>query len=752
MPAMTHIHNLDGCAPTPLAHYLKALGILRLLAEQVDADARGWWEGDRFRVTSVLSRSELENFFLRIYEPSPLVAPWNKGSGFFTEADPALAQLEAAPGGRFERFRIGIGAGRAILGQIAAADKQVRAIKAEVKIIGMARAKRDALRASPEYKKRLADAERAFKQGKAELIPRARLMWRGVHREWADAAMSLSDDGTPRYPALLGTGGNDGNLDFTNNFMQRLGEIFDLASAEGGALSNGAAWLSGALWGNPICGCQSGAAVGQFLPGTAGGANNANGPDAESILNPFDFVLMLEGSLLFRIHSSRRLDAAGLSQISSPFALGGHATGYASAANGDESARGEQWMPLWGQPMTMPELRHLFSEGRAQIGALPVRQPLDLAKAISTLGAARGISSFQRFGFIQRNGQSNLAVPLGRFQVPDHVVPALACIDDLGPWLTRLRRETRSDHAPASLRLLERRLSDAILQVTQRPSDAGQWQSVLLALAGVEAAMKSGIGFKAQPVPPLRPEWAGAADDQSVEFRLALALALQSPSVRRHWLPLDRKQPGRFATAGTGVQVRIARDSGVVMTGRNGIDDAIVLIERRLVETSQQGNRHLPLQAAPRAFAHPADLAAWLSGSVDADQTMVLARALMALDLELWPQQIIEISRPKTRAKPPDAWMAIRLALLPWSLPDGRDPGADPAIYRRLSGGDAATAFELARRRLRSKGINTSVRVAAVAPEVARRWASAIAFPVTPKTAAAFARCLDPTTVQENLK
>lgn len=37
---MIHIHKLDGCAPTPLAHYLKALGILRLVAEQADPNAR----------------------------------------------------------------------------------------------------------------------------------------------------------------------------------------------------------------------------------------------------------------------------------------------------------------------------------------------------------------------------------------------------------------------------------------------------------------------------------------------------------------------------------------------------------------------------------------------------------------------------------------------------------------------------------------------------------------------------------------
>ena len=40
-----HLHELGGCAPAPLAHYLKALGILRLVSEQADSSARGFWRG-----------------------------------------------------------------------------------------------------------------------------------------------------------------------------------------------------------------------------------------------------------------------------------------------------------------------------------------------------------------------------------------------------------------------------------------------------------------------------------------------------------------------------------------------------------------------------------------------------------------------------------------------------------------------------------------------------------------------------------
>ena len=71
------VHKLNGCAPAPLAHYLKALGMLRLVAEQADPEARGWWEGERFLLATHLDEDELLGFFLERYEPTPLVAPWN---------------------------------------------------------------------------------------------------------------------------------------------------------------------------------------------------------------------------------------------------------------------------------------------------------------------------------------------------------------------------------------------------------------------------------------------------------------------------------------------------------------------------------------------------------------------------------------------------------------------------------------------------------------------------------------------------
>ena len=436
-----------------------------------------------------VDREELERFFLCRYQPTPVVSPWNKGAGFFFEKDPALSPLEKSTSRRFAGFRSGIEASRLHLADLAKADKEVRNIKGEAKARGMSNAQKIGVRTSEDYKNRLRDAEKRFKRLKADLIPNLRLNWRGAHREWMDVAMVLGDDGIPKFPALLGTGGNDGRLDFTKNFMRQLGAVFDLVSHDGEPRRAAHPWIAGSLWGVPVPGNLAGQPVGQYLPGTAGGANNSNGPDSQSMVNPFDFILMLEGTMVFTSHAARRLGSSGASRAASPFVVNACGAAYPSASASDESARGEQWMPLWSSPSMYGELRRLLAEGRAQVGIKVAREPLDLAQAVVRHGTTRGIRAFQRYGYIERNGQSNLAVPLGRFDVADQQSDRLVCIDDLTLWLRNLRREVRDKNSPAHLASMEKRLVDALFGVTGHPQSPEYWQRVLFQLAEVEDTM-----------------------------------------------------------------------------------------------------------------------------------------------------------------------------------------------------------------------------------------------------------------------
>src|SRR5690606_35948638 len=120
---------------------------------------------------------------------------------------------------------------------------------------------------------------------------------------WFDASVVITSDRT-RYPALLGSGGNDGNLDFSSTFMQRLAQLIDLRTGEPTALA--ARQIEGSLFSDPAVGLGSGG-ISQFAPGAVGGYNAGSGFEGASLLNAWDLVLALEGALLFASAATRRL-------------------------------------------------------------------------------------------------------------------------------------------------------------------------------------------------------------------------------------------------------------------------------------------------------------------------------------------------------------------------------------------------------------------------------------------------------------
>lgn len=739
-----HLHHLTGCAPTPLAHYLKAIGILRLVAQQKDPDVRGFWRDQHFCLLTTLDEAALEAFFLNEYAPSPFVSPWNKGSGFYATNDKGLAPVEGSRAPRFEPFRRGIAEARKQLHEITRADSDVRRLKDQTKAKKggkPARSKDD-----PEYRRELAVAEREFKRLKADLYGPFALAWRGPHRDWMDAAMVLSSEGDPSWPALLGTGGNDGRLDFTNSAMQRLGDLFALESVSAAPLPMAKALLRTALFAEPSAALLD-EAVGQFLPGSAGGANGTTGPDAGSRVNPWDFVLMLEGAIAFRGQATRRLGARDDMRAAIPFAIAAQAIGHATRGK-EKDARGEQWMPLWERPASWQDVSALLGEGRAQLARSPARRPLDFARAIAKLGVARGLTGFVRYGYLERNGQSNLAVPLGPIQVAAH--PRARLVDEIGSWLDRLRRA--GDDAPARFSACVGVLLDAVFDVLTREVEPTRWQFVLAAIQEVERVQASGTAFKVGPCPTLSPGWLGAAADDSPEWRLALSLGSAArsyqggrpfDSVRAHALPIDPKKSWSYAF---GADKRLIHDPRVVMKGREALSDLIALVERRFVEAAQRGTRSLPLVAAHGAGARLDDLARFLAGEVDVERVVALGRALMALD---WAHARLAPVRVDSYGDRPDeAWEALRLCALPFALRQ-RKIATEPAMFRRLAAGDAAGAADLALRRLRASGLRPPLAGAIADPMTARRWAAALAFPIAPAVAAAMADRFENATATE---
>ena len=54
--------RLPGLRTDPIASYLSAIGVLRIVGTQADPGAAGWWHVDEFRLSTRLTREELVSF------------------------------------------------------------------------------------------------------------------------------------------------------------------------------------------------------------------------------------------------------------------------------------------------------------------------------------------------------------------------------------------------------------------------------------------------------------------------------------------------------------------------------------------------------------------------------------------------------------------------------------------------------------------------------------------------------------------
>lgn len=484
--------ELDGCAPEPLQSYLKALGIFRVLSQQVDPTVRAYWRGDQYFLQSPIDASSIRDFFLHRYRPQPIVTPWNGGSGFHpSDNQAALLTIRESPAERWQDYRAIIRSCQSLMEQLGLTKKMDNK-----------------------------DAKETFLQAARGSLDDTML-------SWLDAVILLSDDGV-KLPPILGTGGNDGRLEFGNNFMQRALEVID---GQTGATVKGAdALLDNALWGTVIPGLSK-SPSGQFNPGTIGGPNATAGFEAESRVNPWDYLLMMEGVTVFSAAASRRYSSrGGSSRLSYPFTVDAMAAGHASIGPNDSNSQRqyEMWMPLWGNPATYPEIQHVFGEGRAQPDVRPARNATDFARACATLGVDRGFYAFQRFGFVKRSGKMFLATPLSRMPVQNNAQANL--VGDLNNWLTRF---SLGENSPRQAQEILLSMQNAALNACRESDSPKATQELIRALGRGEMYLSRSLKAREQVQRPLILKsdlWVKLANDigdstNNWAFRIAAALA-----------------------------------------------------------------------------------------------------------------------------------------------------------------------------------------------------------------------------------
>ena len=392
----------------------------------------------------------------------------------------------------------------------------------------------------------------------------------------------------------------------------------------------------------------------------------------------------------------------------------------------------------------MDEVRSLLGEGRATLNGRSVRDGLDFARAVAQLGVNRGIQSFQRYGFLKRQGKNFLATPLSRIVVRRN--PDADLINELERrnWLASVQRYARDENAPNAFRVSARQLDMALFALAQQASRTAL-QTLLRGVGSIEAALH--VSQKAQdavrlPVPRLSLSWSIQGDDQSAEFRIASALAglcirdehgHRVLHARRHLAPVgeslnkdgDRRwEPtSRLAVWGTGPLSR----------------NLAALLHRRRLEAIAIGREGEVL--ASQTGTTRADVASFLDGVTDDMRIAELLRGLACVD---WsdnpepPQADRNLDRDLIL---PPAFSLLKVCFTPepvlhrlkW-LPTDRTFRLAAEIPARLTADDVSAAVGIAWHRLRALGVKMPGRSA---PEVAGvrgmgpRWLAALCIPLT---------------------
>lgn len=384
---MTEERTVHGLRDTPLGSYLGAVGLLAVLGQQADPAATLRWEGSNPVLRTAIA--DLPDWLAAEYRPSVILSPWNKSTGYGPDDKKpreTLSRLLALPSSR--------------IGQWQAAHAVAAPLAARFHAEGW---KKDRL--------------------VRELRNRVPEEFLG----WIDSSVVLTRVDL-QFPPLLGTGGNDGHFDFSWNFHQRLLDVLPVNRAD---LST--RWATDLLDGTS--GPLVSGVVGQFHPIAAGGQNSSTQGAANSLTNPWGFVLMVEGMRALTSGVVQRLH--GLNRAAIPFTVDSSPDGGGAGTAGEKS-RGEFWAPRWSAALSYPEMAQLFREGRAAWNGRTAARAVHMYEAARSFGVARGVDGFTRYGIHKLNGDAHVAVTLDRVEV--HEDPLVHALLPVERWIESSRR------------------------------------------------------------------------------------------------------------------------------------------------------------------------------------------------------------------------------------------------------------------------------------------------------------------------
>jgi CRISPR-associated protein Csx17 len=601
-------HLISGIRHESLSSQLAGLGLFRLLAEQADSRARCWFDGPTMIIRTAVEN--LASWLVDEYVPTPVLSPWNEGSGFGAKdkaPKEALARLTAISSQRLEPFR--------------------RALAVVTPI-----------------------ADQAREQGwpKQTLIAALRGRCPDAMLPWMDAAIIALED-KPAYPPLLGSGGNDGRLEFSTNFHQRLLEVLPTSSTQREAsLALAASWISG-----QATTILSRAAIGQFAPGAAGTPNSSPFGAAESLVNPWEFVLMIEGVPFFAAAPARKLSAQVRAQqrAAMPFMTFGSEFGMTTGAETEES-RGEVWLPWWERPLSYSAVRQLFTDGRAVWRGRTAIQSSQMYLATASRGVSPDVAGFDRYAIVKRNGLAFSAVLADEVRTTE--TAAVRVVEVVEDWVDQVAR--RSD-LPGTVRTPLRRFDAARVEIVRASTPRGQVLSVrelLASLTDLELAVsRSGhIRNEIRPWPRRRTAaplaalfesspWRAVVAEPETRTALGLASVVTAPladapagrTLREILLPIDPPTMSGESAMWRATPI-------VAGFGTRGLADVLCDVTTWLTTDAPYDDRSLDRDESQLGVTGPRrgiavpwqDLHDWARGQLDDSEIEAWLRAFLALD------------------------------------------------------------------------------------------------------------------------
>jgi len=616
---------LDGCNYSTFAGYLKALGVFKVVSEQLDSNARMYWEG----LTPYLCFNEkrstdaIIDFFFNQYLPTPVVIPWS-GSDFFEvdrRGDPGPFKKPPSKGKIIEAFL---------------ASNSHRFVEYRFSLEKCL----DMIEELGLSKKEIAGSSSTCKEKKAQFMGLLRSWLPDKMVNFIDVAAIIEEDRIFTNTILGSGGGNDGNLHFGSNYMQCLwlclpdfSEQRDLKGSykDFDSTASCRASLFSEYSGKNMA--IRGDSIGLFSSGYVGGPNAYEGFEADALRNPWDLIFILEGLTLFK--------GALCSRVGSKLGRRGAAFPFTSRVSYDnrstivskETGQKEIWLPVWNARTSLKPLEMIFSEGRAELAGRQALDGVDFLRSIASLGVDRGIDSFQRYGIVKgRVGGDNYhtAINLGSVRTYRKPVENIDLFNDIDRWLRELHRACSQDNAAKGYGVHLRSIESAISSYC-RQGDKRRLQEVLLCLGRAEQGI-SGAGVKEHVRPlSLSPMWVRACDDGSAEYRLACSIG----SIVDAGIGPIRVQMEPIEWVRERSPVNWSKNNSFVVWGRGELSDNLTaVLKRRLLEGSRKKSEFLPLHG--RVSVGLADVYPFIKGNVDDKKINDLVWALSTVKWHLY--------------------------------------------------------------------------------------------------------------------